>query len=92
MFQTHNPGGILLDDVEQSVSFPFFMLRRNTGERRILNLWREDFSMETITDLIKDVPIPKMVKIREVYDNSHIPEDKIAETVWRLLADRLSRA
>ena len=42
--------------------------------------------METITDLIKDVPIPKMVKIREVYDNSHIPEDKIAETVWAELS------
>ena len=42
--------------------------------------------METITDLIKDVPVPKVVRIREVYDNTHIPEDKIAETVWKELS------
>ena len=42
--------------------------------------------METITDLIKDVPIPKMVRIREVYDRSHIPADQIAETVRRELS------
>ena len=42
--------------------------------------------METITDLIKDVPIPKMVKIREVYDSTHIPAEKIAETVHQELA------
>ena len=41
--------------------------------------------METITDLIKNTPIPKMVKIREVYDNSHIPEEDIAATVTREL-------
>lgn len=41
--------------------------------------------METITDLIKNTPIPKMVKIREVYDNSHIPEEEIAATVTREL-------
>ncbi len=33
--------------------------------------------METITDLIKDVPIPKMVKIREIYDDTHIPVEDI---------------
>ena len=42
--------------------------------------------METITDLIKNVPIPKMVKIRERYDESHIPADKIAETVTEQLS------
>ena len=29
--------------------------------------------METITDLIRDVPIPKMVKIRQNFDRTHIP-------------------
>lgn len=33
--------------------------------------------METITDLIKDVPIPKMVRIREIYDDTHIPVEDI---------------
>ena len=42
--------------------------------------------METITDLIKNVPIPKMVKIHERYDESHIPADKIAETVTEQLS------
>lgn len=37
--------------------------------------------METITDLIKHVPVPKMVKIRECFDESHIPTEEIAETV-----------
>ena len=41
--------------------------------------------METITDLIKNTPIPKMVKIREVYDNAHIPEEDIAATITREL-------
>ena len=42
--------------------------------------------METITDLIKDVPVPKMVKIREVFDSTHIPADQIAETVQKELS------
>ena len=42
--------------------------------------------METITDLIKDVPVPKMVKIREVFDSTHIPADQIAETVRKELS------
>lgn len=29
--------------------------------------------METITDLIKGVSVPRMVKIREVFDDTHIP-------------------
>ena len=41
--------------------------------------------METITDLIKHTPVPKMVKIREVFDSSHIPAEDIAETVRREL-------
>lgn len=43
--------------------------------------------MKVITDLIKNVPIPKMVRIREKFDDTHIPEEKIAETVH----DELSR-
>ncbi len=42
--------------------------------------------MKTITDMIKDVPIPKMVKVRELYDNSHIPKEEIAQTVQNELA------
>ena len=42
--------------------------------------------MKTITDLIKNVPIPKMVKIREVFDSSHIPEEEIAQTIQNELA------
>ncbi len=37
--------------------------------------------METITDLIKDVPIPKMVRIRELYDDTHIPEEEIPSII-----------
>ncbi len=37
--------------------------------------------MKTITNLIKDVPIPKMVRVRELYDSTNIPEGKIAATV-----------
>jgi hypothetical protein len=43
--------------------------------------------LKVITDLIKNVPIPKMVRIREKFDDTHIPEEKIAETVH----DELSR-
>ena len=35
--------------------------------------------METITDLIKGVSVPRMVKIREVFDDTHIQEKKIAD-------------
>ena len=41
--------------------------------------------MKVITDLIKDVPVPKMVKIREVFDSTHIPEEEVAGTVQREL-------
>ena len=37
--------------------------------------------MKVITDLIKNVPVPKMVKIRELFDDSHIPEEDIAAKV-----------
>lgn len=41
--------------------------------------------METITDLIKNQPIPKMVRIRQNFDRSHIPVEEIASTVQREL-------
>lgn len=41
--------------------------------------------METITDLIKNQPIPKMVRIRQNFDRSHIPVEDIASTVQREL-------
>ena len=36
--------------------------------------------METITDLIKNQPIPKMVRIRQNFDRTHIPVEDIPET------------
>ena len=41
--------------------------------------------MEPITDLIKNTPIPKMVKIREVFDSSHIEEADIPGVIIREL-------
>ena len=34
---------------------------------------REEQDMETITNLIKDTPIPKMVKVRQNFDKTCIP-------------------
>jgi hypothetical protein len=42
--------------------------------------------VKTVTDLIKDVPIPKMVRIREVYDDTHIPDGQIVPTLVRELS------
>ena len=42
--------------------------------------------METITDLIKDVPIPKFVRIREKYDHTHIDLTEIPSTIQRELS------
>ena len=41
--------------------------------------------METITDLIKNQPIPKMVRVRQNFDRSHIPVEDIAATVRKEL-------
>ena len=38
---------------------------------------KEDAFMETITALIQDTPIPKMVKVRQKFDDSHIPAEEI---------------
>lgn len=41
--------------------------------------------METITDLIKNQPIPKMVRIRQNFDRTCIPPEDIAATVRKEL-------
>ena len=41
--------------------------------------------METITDLIKNQPIPKMVRVRQNFDRTHIPVEDIPETVRKEL-------
>ncbi len=41
--------------------------------------------MKTITNLIKDVPIPRMVKIRQNFDRTCIPESDIPDTIRREL-------
>ena len=41
--------------------------------------------METITNLIKDTPIPKMVKVRQNFDNTCIPESDIPGIITREL-------
>lgn len=47
---------------------------------------KRDAIVKTITDMIKNVPIPRMVRVREVYDSTHIPVEQIAETVQRELS------
>ena len=42
--------------------------------------------MKTVSDLLRDVPIPRMVRVRERYDETHIPEDRLYETVWSELS------
>ena len=46
---------------------------------------KEDVFMETITALIQDTPIPKMVKVRQKFDDSHIPAEEIPGVVTREL-------
>ena len=46
---------------------------------------KEDAFMETITALIQDTPIPKMVKVRQKFDDSHIPAEEIPGVVTREL-------
>ena len=46
---------------------------------------REEQDMETITNLIKDTPVPKMVKVRQKFDDSHIPAEEIPGVVTREL-------
>ena len=41
--------------------------------------------METITDLIKNQPIPKMVRIRQNFDRTCIPVEEISSTVQKEL-------
>jgi hypothetical protein len=42
--------------------------------------------LKTITDLIKNVPVPKMVKVREKFNAECIPADEVAEIVMKELA------
>ena len=46
---------------------------------------REEQDMETITNLIKDTPIPKMVKVRQNFDKTYIPESDIPGIITREL-------
>ena len=41
--------------------------------------------MDTITNLIKDTPIPKMIKVRQKFDDSHIPAEEIPAVVMKEL-------
>ncbi len=41
--------------------------------------------METVTDLIKNVPIPKMVRVRQCFDRSCIPDAEIPSVMLREL-------
>ena len=41
--------------------------------------------MKTITDLIKNTPVPKMYRIREHYDDTHIPAEDIPAEICRQL-------
>ena len=41
--------------------------------------------METITNLIKDTPIPKMVRVRQNFDKTCIPENDIPGIILREL-------
>lgn len=45
--------------------------------------------MKTVTDLIKNVPLPPMYRVRERFDDTHIPDDALIPTLRREL-DRLS--
>lgn len=37
--------------------------------------------MQVVTDLIKDIPVPQMVKVRQVYDKTCIPAEKVPEVI-----------
>ena len=41
--------------------------------------------METITNLIKDTPIPRMVKVRQNFDKTCIPESDIPGVIIKEL-------
>ncbi|MDO4261853.1 MAG: lactate racemase domain-containing protein [Eubacteriales bacterium] len=41
--------------------------------------------MQVVTDLIRHIPVPKMVKVRQKYDRTSIPASKIPERIRREL-------
>ena len=43
--------------------------------------------MKTVSDLLRDVPIPKMVRVRQRYDETHIPDDQL----YALMQSELAR-
>lgn len=45
--------------------------------------------MKTVTDLVKNVPLPPMYRVRERFDDTRIPDDALIPTLRREL-DRLS--
>ena len=51
---------------------------------------REEQDMETITNLIKATPIPKMVKVRQNFDKTCIPESDIPGIIGSWIALRSS--
>lgn len=42
--------------------------------------------MKTISNLIKDKPVPRMVKVRQKFDDTHIPTEKLPETIQKELS------
>lgn len=49
---------------------------------------REEQDMETITNLIKDTPIPKMVKVRQNFDKTYTLGSFISCVHFRAGSDR----
>ncbi len=41
--------------------------------------------MNVVTDLISGIPIPRMIKVRQIYDRTHIPEKEIPGVIRREL-------
>ncbi|MBE6883177.1 MAG: DUF2088 domain-containing protein [Ruminococcaceae bacterium] len=41
-----------------------------------------------IRNLLKDVVVPKFVRVKQTFDENHIPSDKIAKTVFEILSQK----
>lgn len=42
--------------------------------------------MGVVNDIIKDIPLPRMVRLKQAFDHTHIPDDKIPEALWNTLS------
>lgn len=42
--------------------------------------------MKVVTDLIKGTPLPRMVKVRQSFDDRCVPDDKIRDVIWEELS------